>query len=218
VGWGSADRKREWSYLRGRGSIAFADRIDFVRCGLQLALVRTAAQNAGHNRWRHNHRYKCCANQNIEHGTLSYPIQIWPNPKTNWGLTCGKGIGREQESGIATRWDRGGSLVAGLRSVRGRAIFSFLLRTLIGTACGNHRQGHGRLVAAHRRSLRRAATSPQRAPYASSSISRCGMAATIAGQATMATKARATRMSCIADSLKDSRLWPSGTGVESSYG
>jgi hypothetical protein len=39
--------------------------------------------------------------------------------------------------------------------------------------------------------------------YASSSVSFCGMAATIAGQATMTTNARATRMSCIADSLKE---------------
>jgi hypothetical protein len=84
--------------------------------------VRSAAQNAGHNGRRHNHRHKRCANQNIEHGTLSYPIQIWPNPKTDRGSTCGKGIGREQESGIATRWDRSGSLVAGLGRVRGRAI------------------------------------------------------------------------------------------------
>ena len=48
----------------------------------------------------------------------------------------------------------------------------------------------------------RARNSQERNPYASSWILRCGNEATIAGQATMATKARATRMSCIVDSFR----------------
>ena len=42
----------------------------------------------------------------------------------------------------------------------------------------------------------------RRSPYTSCSAFFCGRAATIAGQATMATKARATRISCIGDSFK----------------
>ena len=46
--------------------------------------------------------------------------------------------------------------------------------------------------------------------------SRCGMAATTAGQATIATKASATRSSCMADSLSKDWLDPDSCGGQES--
>lgn len=106
---------------------------------------------------------------------------------------------------MATRWERRGTLVMkkGARMGDGYRRHH---------AAGRSHDGHARITARGMgaRSASRCTSeksTPEgefsgKEPYAWSSISRCGMAATIAGQATMATKMRATRISCIADSFR----------------
>jgi hypothetical protein len=64
-------------------------------------------------------------------------------------------------------------------------------------------RGTGLGASLHGENPSRRRNSQERNPYASSWTLRCGKEATIAGQATMATKARATRMSCIVDSFRE---------------
>jgi hypothetical protein len=169
-----------------------------------LASVRSAAQDAGQNRRRRSDCQKPSANQKIHHKTLPGACQTRPSSGALClsGSSCGNGIGRESENGMATRWERGGPLVTGKSAFFGGGHFRASCRgTTAVVACRNQREG-----AVDRRTTGKPVSNgnpAERVAYASSSISRCGMEATIAGQATMATNARATKMSCISYSFRE---------------
>jgi len=166
-----------------------------------IVSMRSTLKYAGGNARRHDHRCKQGANQKISHkqnSILSEPLSCTKPCPISRGRIFEEGTGAGQKGGIATRCEQRGSLVAwGLRMEEG-------LFATIGEGAVCHRGlGPGEPVA-----------------YVSSLIWLCGIDATIAGQATIATNARATRMSCMAGSSTEipiqsrsvNRYWNRVTG------